>query len=640
MMKPIKMQKVRIIGLKSILHDLIKSLHEVGLVEIKVSDYTSLGLEGGRPLEAFNIISEQLVRIRSIKTMLPPLSDVSPENVDVSSLLDGRDNDLIQLESQLTEHMDESARLESDITRLQNESKLADWLNTFDDVDFSRLETNTLSYVVGELPAKKLEDCKKKLDKVSKYYNIRIEPRATQRKAPDKLKCLIIYRKGDFNLADELTEFGFSRVSVTPGITLPAEAKSTILKELEAKKKRLSELKVLVQALSKQHYKKIISYEKALSMESERAEITSRFNFTKDVFVLEGWIRDDCYPKLEKIISQFSPKAVASRIEAGHDEIPPTVLSNPKYAEALEYVTTSFSLPNSLELDPTMAYLITLPLFYGMIVGDVMYGIISFFLARWFIKNFKNEMLVNASRIWLLSAIPSIFFGLVFDEWFGVSHFYWIEVINKWLALVGVAIQYHAPIYHALMSRLEDLTSVMLLTIIIGLIHLAIGFLFGAANEWEHNKKHAIGKLSWIGIEVGGALAIASLFFGSFPQIVGYGGAGFMILSVIVLVLTEGLVGVIEVPGLLGNVLSYTRIALVGVAGVMLAEVINMFFVPLPSQGIFALIAFPLLIIMHSINTLIVMFEALIQGGRLNIVEFRSKFLHGGGRLFEPFSMR
>jgi vacuolar-type H+-ATPase subunit I/STV1 len=34
------------------------------------------------------------------------------------------------------------------------------------------------------------------------------------------------------------------------------------------------------------------------------------------------------------------------------------------------------------------------------------------------------------------------------------------------------------------------------------------------------------------------------------------------------------------------------------------------------------------------------MFESLVQGGRLNIVEFRSKFLHGGGEAFTPFALK
>jgi len=46
-----------------------------------------------------------------------------------------------------------------------------------------------------------------------------------------------------------------------------------------------------------------------------------------------------------------------------------------------------------------------------------------------------------------------------------------------------------------------------------------------------------------------------------------------------------------------------------------------------------------LFLILHSINAFIAMFEALIQGGRLNIIEFRSKFLQGGGKLFSPFTV-
>lgn len=649
MMKPVKMQKVRIIGLKTVLQNLIRSLHETGVIEIRISDYNSVGLDGGRPLDVFNTISERLVRIRSIRTLLPHLEGVLPEHVDISSLINGDDRELVTLERELKTIVDESAKIDADLIRLQNELKVVDWLTVFSDIDFTHLETNTISYVAGELPSTRLEECKKKLEAISKYYNIRVEsreskePNAAHNKATGKLHCLIIYKKGNFNIVDELAAFGFSRVVVPSEVTFSDKMKHLLLRQIDEKKKRVAELRISLHSLSKQYYKRILSIESMLSVESERAEVTSKFNFSKNIFVLEGWVREDSYHKLEKVIEAFSPKIIVSKIEAGHHELPPTVLNNPSYAKALEYITTTFSLPNSLELDPTMAYLITLPLFYGMIVGDVIYGIISFFLATWFLKNFKNEMLVNAARIWLLSAIPSVFFGLVFDEWLGVSHYYWIEVINQWLALLGIAIQASGPFYHGL-SRLHELPQVMLLTILVGLLHLAIAFLLGAINEWEHNKKHAIAKLSWIGIEIGGTLTIAAFLFGVFPadmnELIGSMAVVFMTMSIIVLGLTEGLVGIIEIPGLMGNVLSYTRIALVGVGGVMLAEVINIFFTPVPSQGIFALITFPLLAILHSVNTLIVMFEALIQGGRLNIVEFRSKFLHGGGKQFEPFSMK
>jgi V/A-type H+-transporting ATPase subunit I len=98
-------------------------------------------------------------------------------------------------------------------------------------------------------------------------------------------------------------------------------------------------------------------------------------------------------------------------------------------------------------------------------------------------------------------------------------------------------------------------------------------------------------------------------------------------------------VGVLEIPGLSGNVLSYMRIAVVGVVGTILAELINEMLMPLPQQGIMALVFFPLFIILHMVNTFIAMFEAMIQGGRLNILEFKSKFVKGGGKIFEPFAL-
>jgi V/A-type H+-transporting ATPase subunit I len=101
----------------------------------------------------------------------------------------------------------------------------------------------------------------------------------------------------------------------------------------------------------------------------------------------------------------------------------------------------------------------------------------------------------------------------------------------------------------------------------------------------------------------------------------------------------EGLMGLFEVPGVVSNVLSYVRIAGVGVVGVVLAEIINEFLAPSPSLGVLNLIIFPLFIVFHFANAFLAMFESLVQVGRLNLVEFYSKFYHGGGKPFKPFSL-
>jgi V/A-type H+-transporting ATPase subunit I len=111
-------------------------------------------------------------------------------------------------------------------------------------------------------------------------------------------------------------------------------------------------------------------------------------------------------------------------------------------------------------------------------------------------------------------------------------------------------------------------------------------------------------------------------------------------MSAFILAITEGFIGLLEIPGLMGNALSYARIAAIGVVGVVLAEIINEYFAPTPSAGLFLIITIPLFLIFHFVNMFVAMFEALIQGGRLNLIEFRSKFLKGGGSVFAPFSMK
>jgi V/A-type H+-transporting ATPase subunit I len=315
------------------------------------------------------------------------------------------------------------------------------------------------------------------------------------------------------------------------------------------------------------------------------------------------------------------------------------VLENEKAVGPYQFLTTSFSFPNANEIDPSIIYFFTVPLLYGMIVADVVYGTISIFLALFFMKKFKDsEIMSSVSRLWLFSAIPAILFGVVFDEFAGMTHYHLLEKLSEWGVINAHAMGITGPLYTGL-SRLQDLTMLFQVTLLVGMIHIALGLVMGAINEWGHSKKHALGKLAWIGVQVGGYLAVATFMFNAMPVSWGEAGAGLLVLSALVIAWVEGVVGVLELPGIASNVFSYVRIAVVGVVGTILAELINAIFMPAPTQGVMALIFFPLFIGLHILNAFIAMFEAVIQGGRLNIIEFKLKFLKGGGRPFRPFAL-
>ena len=621
MLKPTPMQKVRIYSLRSNLSEMIEELHKAGLMEINRQKFE--GLDEGRPLEFFNVVSQHLVKARAIDAMLAKHAGKEkvrePRPIEVKEAIRrAKETDLDETLKSLTSQV---AEKEGEIAKLNEKLSIINKLLIFKSIDFSKLRTKTVSYRVGEYPSEKLNYLKSRLDKELDVYDL-VSP-------GESPTTLVLFKDTKSNIDQVLAHSGFSLMEIPPETTVPVTTKKMLESKLHDAKKSLSEAKQELISLANNHTDEVRDIIYSLKIEADRAEVASKFGFSKSMAVFEGWLVKSQYPALERIIKKYDRKAHIEDVPFSHKEIPPTILSNPKITSPFEYLTTNYSLPNYFELDPSTIYLITLPIIYGMIVGDVFYGLLSLVLAKWLMGKFKDSYIMsNVSRIWYYSAFPTMIWGVIFDEWCGAGH-------AQWLAEFGIVIE---PLYHGF-HRMANIAMLIALTAIVGILHLTLGFIIGAYNQWHHNKKHAFAKISWIGVLYGGTFAISAIMFGVFPEIVGFAGIGLMLVSVIGLAMTEGIVGILEIPGLLGNVLSYTRIAAVGIVGVVIAELVNGAFAPVPKAGLFAIILLPIFVVLHTLNCFVAMFEALVQGGRLNIVEFRSKFLEGGGRVFMPFSM-
>ena len=88
-----------------------------------------------------------------------------------------------------------------------------------------------------------------------------------------------------------------------------------------------------------------------------------------------------------------------------------------------------------------------------------------------------------------------------------------------------------------------------------------------------------------------------------------------------------------EFIGLMGNILSYLRIAAIGLASVYLAQVANQMAGKLGNLVLGALVA----VLIHALNLVMGAFSPTIHSLRLHYVEFFRKFYQGGGRPYEPF---
>jgi V/A-type H+-transporting ATPase subunit I len=120
--------------------------------------------------------------------------------------------------------------------------------------------------------------------------------------------------------------------------------------------------------------------------------------------------------------------------------------------------------------------------------------------------------------------------------------------------------------------------------------------------------------------------------------------AGLVILAVgVAMAFTvEGINTVLELPGLTGNLLSYTRIYAIGLSSVGIALAFNEYMaVPaIEAGGIGIIIGGLVLVAGHALNIGLGIIGPLIQTLRLHYVEFFTKFYKGGGVKFNPLNIR
>ncbi|PIN82899.1 hypothetical protein COV61_04640, partial [Candidatus Micrarchaeota archaeon CG11_big_fil_rev_8_21_14_0_20_47_5] len=284
------------------------------------------------------------------------------------------------------------------------------------------------------------------------------------------------------------------------------------------------------------------------------------------------------------------------------------------------------------EIDPSMILALTFPILYGMMVGDVGYGIISLLLAGMIIAKTKPGMLRGFAVLWAIASIPSMIFGILFDEWFGFTFKTLMEEMGVHVGGSFLVVVFGSAFH---LSRLHDIGTLLLITILVGVLHLSLGLFLGFVNEWGHSKTHAMAKLGWIGILASGLLLVPHLMFSAsllaLPIDEVLAGGIIFAVSLLLVVRADGIMGVFEIPGIAGNALSYARIAAVGIAGVVVAEAIinKLLFegVALPNRAnpfVFFLVC-AVVLLLHIANTFLAMFESLVQGARLNLVEFYGK---------------
>ena len=446
----------------------------------------------------------------------------------------------------------------------------------------------------------------------------------------EEIGLLVTYpRKAQQAAKEELAKAHFSIVwyafDEAPSIELEKNLKAQQA-VVEAKKKVLEDLQEEKDLLRQLQLSSEVTYNE-LQKEQAKNELVNG----QHVFVLQGWMTQKAAEAVEGQLKEklgegeyvFLPLEIS---EGEYEEVP-TVLENNAFLQPFENLTEMYGLPKYGELDPTPFTAPFYLVFFGMMAADLGYGALlwlgTFIMLKFF--HFDKGMTRNLKFFHLLS-YPVMIWGIVFGSAFG------------------------ADLPFQPLSLSKDLITIMILSIIFGVIQIMVGLSLGA---YSNLKKKAYtdaytSHLGWLAIITGIILYVLGGMVLNISWIATIGSSIAIIAAVAIVVVTvltsenkwgglaSGLYNLYGISGYVADVVSYTRLMALAVSGGSIASAFNMLVGFLPpvarfTAGIFLIVA------LQGLNIFLSFLGAYVHGLRLQFVEFFGKFYDGGGRALKPF---
>ena len=656
-LKPAPMARIAVLGLKKYRQQVISILYEMNVMQLEpISKEASSFLANEHESDYHRQVSDQLLRIRGLINSLPP-TDLTGKT-RFSSI-----DDLIQkvksidIDSTVASLQRQKEGLLTQMKETENNIKLLEEYSFFPD-DLDILHLSSARSFFGRIDSKRFSEFKSKLQ-------LDDEETILYAKEGNKLTHFAIVVMPSFpsDAFASIVSLYHVHLEAIPNLKgkpdILAREQKKIHDGLSAK---MGQIDQQLAEISKTHYTFLKGAEEQLDIENKELEVIKNLGVTKDTFAMEGWIPKS---KIGPVNSSFLKHTGESTrmFELETKENPPTLLENPKKFRVFESFVRFYSLPSGTEFDPTLIFSLIFPIFYGLMLGDVGYGLFILLVSVWvirrvegkkrdinimpkFLRNFAKTILkpvqmVKLAKAMIPGCVIAIVLGFCFDLYFG---FHLNGYLFSYLGSLGLPM----PSQGALLDPLAPfgLGKLLLISGYVGIGMVSFGLVLGIINSLRMGeKKHVISKVGWLlfgwGIVLLGLALLNQENINPMQNVMGIVYLALIFAGVGLMFFGEGPRAIMELPSIISHILSYTRLVGILLASVILAHVIDVIFLDTLNQSIpFVVLGIVILFIGHLFNIILGVFEPGIQGARLIYVEFFSKFYHGNGRPFRPFGIR
>jgi V/A-type H+-transporting ATPase subunit I len=359
----------------------------------------------------------------------------------------------------------------------------------------------------------------------------------------------------------------------------------------------------------------------------------------EELFAMQGWVAEH---EAEPVLCFIEQQKLAMVVEDPlPDELPPTLLNNPKTLAAGEDLVGFYQMPGYWDWDPAVPVFFSFVLFFAMIMSDAGYaallGIILIFNWRSMGVSSIGQRLRNLA---LTLIISSLIWGMLVGSYFGVN--------PEPNTLLG----------HLKILDVNDFDTMMRLSVCVGVLHLTLANFYKIRRLKKQGGFQVVVPFGWVAVMWGGVLlwfnqtfVEPATWFSPVGQwLIGLGvitvfifSGGHTIKKPIDLALQAlyGLGNLTKLTQIFGDVLSYLRLFALGLASASLALTFN----DLAAQAreIEGLgLLYSLLIVLggHSLNLLLSLMSAVVHGMRLNCIEFFNWGLSDEGFAFKAFAKK
>lgn len=660
-MSVVKMKKIKLVGISDYKDDILNAIHKEGCVELtatkevadtfvvsKAEELSNLQLKHAKILDAVSFLEECADKAKG-QAYKPDQKAMGIQLVDYAEF-----SSVAQGEERVFETIDEISALKKQLaegkTSIMQINTLSSSLKPYEMVKapFNKFKSTKWTVVYfGTVKGENVDQLKNAFAQFTlSELEIMVEGQIT-------VVCAYSHLTEAEEVEKKLNEFGFGRCAFEYDVN----AKTKIAQLKEQEQKLLAQEKEIIKraceyCANMRELKVFADYYKFLI---EKQTATDEFRHTKKTFILEGFLPFDKTDIIKEIVQGVTTAVFIQFTDPEEGDTPPTLIKNRNPVKQTEFVTDMYSVPNYKESDPNKIVFFFFMLFMGVIMADVGYGVLMICAGLFLARRIKVDN--GTRRLWYviaISGVSAIVFGLLFNSVFGAP------------------LPYKAPLPNPVPKggNTDGLMTILLLCLGLGVLHIAVGYLFNAINAFR--KKDILGGivdgLIWFIFMIGIIFAAFNFLvnylmpeafkvmnptvksFFNTMQLPGIIMIAFVIFMAIVGAcirekgfgkFTKSFGAVYGIINILSDVLSYARLFGLMLSGMIIASTFNdMGLSIMAGGGVGYVLGALVMVVGHVFNIAMGVLGAYIHNSRLQYIEFFGKFYSGEGEKFTPLGTK